>query len=129
MDANAEILKFVLSISALLLVLYAVLSIALGTGSFMVTITSGSMEPALYRGDIVIIRSERDYNAGDVAAFRRSGEIYVHRIISKNGESFNTKGDNSPIPDLWSIDKKDVLGRVVLTLPKVGYVNLWLARR
>jgi signal peptidase len=127
--ADVSLLRFVALISALLLALYAVLSIVLGTGNFMVTITSGSMEPALYRGDIAIIRSEGDYNAGDVAAFRRGGEIYVHRIFSKNGESFKTKGDNSPIPDLWSVDKKDVLGRVVLTLPRMGYVNLMLARK
>jgi signal peptidase len=52
---------------------------------------------------------------GDVILFKtpRYKKIVVHRIIEKTPEGFKTIGDNSDIPDDWTLQKEHIYGRVV----------------
>ena len=95
-----------------------------------IVIASGSMEPCLYRGDVVIVEklnSEeiKDLNTDDILVFRRDNKIVVHRIYKKYESSkevfFETKGDNNDNPDGYLIEIDEVLGT---TNVKIKYIGL-----
>ena len=82
-------------------------------------IVSGSMEPAYPTGSLVYAQpvAGEDLQVGDVAAFWRDEDVIIHRVDSIDiaGEEFVAKGDLRPV--LF----RDVLGRVVFSVPGVGY--------
>ncbi|RLG12947.1 MAG: signal peptidase I [Candidatus Nanohalarchaeota archaeon] len=127
-EDEASLLKYTCMIVICLIVAYSLAVCYLETPHFTATILSDSMEPTLYRGDIVIIKKENIYTEQDIIAFNVNDDIYIHRIIaSLDGEVFRTAGDKTIVPDQWAVEKNDILGRIVIVIPKLGYVNLWLA--
>jgi len=116
------------------------------TGSKAYIIASGSMEPAIPIGSIIFTKPEDKYYPGQVISFTRTIAemlpvnqeiadtknisdqekiIVSHRIISvqnKNNEiTYRTKGDANDKPDYNSIKTANIIGRVFLTLPFIGY--------
>ncbi len=98
-----------------------------------IAIASGSMEPKIHKGDIVIIN--RDYNIksikkGEVMAYRHSGIIVVHRIIKKEKNKgkyyFVTKGDANKKEDNIVIDESMIVGIVDYKVPYIGLPTVWL---
>ena len=96
------------------------------------TILTGSMEPKIDPGDLVIVKKENPNNlkVGDVITFNKVDEniVVTHRIIGEKDNGFITKGDNNNIHDDGILEKQNVIGKVVLTIPKVGYVFVFFAR-
>lgn len=64
-----------------------------------------------------------DLQVGDVAAFWRDEDVIIHRVDSIDiaGEEFVAKGDANDDVDLRPVLFRDVLGRVVFSVPGVGY--------
>ncbi len=99
-------------------------------GNFQVKIvSSGSMEPAIKVGSVVVIKPQSEYGTGDVVTFggRRQNEIpTTHRIVSSrvsNGQIlFSTKGDANESIDPAEIRQTDIVGKVLFSIPFVGYV-------
>lgn len=101
-----------------------------GYRSFLVQ--SGSMEPTIGIGDIIIIQKKSSYRKNDVITFQgEENRIVTHRIIeekevnTKSKEDrimFVTKGDANRSEDEGFITTKDILGQVVLSIPKLGYL-------
>ncbi len=120
------------------LVLYSVITFALLTivlltsGLFTyqaLTIGSGSMSPAIEKGDVIILKSMKNEEArkikkGDVLVYNHDNKIIVHRVIKKsnNGEtiSFKTKGDYNNAKDSWTVKQEDVIGIVKFRIRWVG---------
>lgn len=129
-----KVIKFLLSIlkwltlSILtLLAIYVISSnfnIIKGYKTFLVQ--SGSMEPAIMTGDIVVIKNQTDYELNDVITFsNNSSRIVTHRIheIDKKEEiKYYTKGDANKTGDEDYIAKDQILGKVVLVVPRLGYL-------
>ncbi|MEN4006639.1 MAG: signal peptidase I [Methanobacteriaceae archaeon] len=106
----------------------------------MNVVVSGSMEPVLQRGDIVIVDNNPDTAyVGDIIVYRAtwSPKPVIHRIIyigkTPEGDTFFvTKGDNNPSPDPVVVHPDQVISKAVsindapLVIPKVGYVTLWI---
>lgn len=94
-----------------------------GYHSFLVQ--SGSMEPTIMTGDIVIVHQQNQYLKNDVIAFYGAeNRIITHRIISSEKDYqaiFATKGDanRSVDSDTTTIDK--IIGKVIFVVPKLGY--------
>ncbi len=88
-------------------------------------IVSGSMEPAYPTGSLVYAQpvAGEDLQVGDVAAFWRDEDVIIHRVDSIDiaGEEFVAKGDANDNVDLRPVLFRDVLGRVVFSVPGVGY--------
>lgn len=88
-------------------------------------IVSGSMEPAYPTGSLVYAQpvAGEDLQVGDVAAFWRDEDVIIHRVDSIDiaGEEFVAKGDANDDVDLRPVLFRDVLGRVVFSVPGVGY--------
>jgi len=96
-------------------------------GSFSV-IMSGSMEPAIPVGSIVIVKkvNPEDVKVGDVIAFQTGESRTIHRVVEKVVEDdsfyFRTKGDANEDPDPWIVKPQDVKGALLLTIPYYGYL-------
>lgn len=100
---------------------------------FPVAIATGSMEPSIQIGDAVILCQEdpADLQTGDIIRYEKNGKSVIHRIVdireTKNGKTgFITKGDSNTSPDTGIVLPEAVTGKVICTLPKFGYVSLWL---
>lgn len=90
---------------------------------------SGSMEPSISLGSIVIVRSEDSYGVGDVITVLETdnSEITVtHRIVEvkdiEEEKIYITKGDANEGTDLDERMGPQVLGKVILAIPLLGYV-------
>lgn len=86
-------------------------------------VVSGSMEPTLSRGDLVIVRQESAYEKGNIITFIQAGDqrTTTHRIVEVEDGRFVTQGDANNLVD-ESIVAEQIFGKVVLTLPLIGYL-------
>lgn len=92
-------------------------------------VKSGSMEPAIHTGSIVLIKPARAYHVGEVITFgedTRSEIPTTHRITEIQGEGastfYVTKGDANEEADPEAVHVSKVIGKVLLTVPYAGYV-------
>jgi signal peptidase I len=97
-------------------------------------VKSGSMEPAITTGSLVIIKPDvttygAKYNVGEVITFGpdTAREIpTTHRVtaIAREGNEFvyTTKGDANEEQDPNPVPASDVIGEVVFALPYAGYI-------
>lgn len=88
-------------------------------------VLSGSMEPEMSVGDLVIVREKEEYQKEDIVVFQEASILVVHRIIELNANELTTKGDANNIADS-PISVSDIKGKVIFTLPFVGFVVEWL---
>lgn len=79
-----------------------------------------SMLPTHREGDLLLVRRASSYERGDVVAFRASGGVVVHRVVTVDGGVLTTRGDNRDGPDPWRPTADRVLGRVWVALPSGG---------
>ena len=91
-------------------------------------VKSGSMEPAINVGGIVVVAPQKSYEVGDVITFGADTWRRVpvtHRIVEKvptgMTSSYKTKGDANEEADNGLTRHKDVVGKVIFDLPYVGY--------
>ncbi len=113
---------------ALIAILLAV-SVFPITGNYKVMIVqSGSMAPAIKMGSIVIVKPVADYKIGDVITFgpmTKTKAPTTHRIAEikvQDGEPvYITKGDANEDPDQREITKKEIIGKVLFSVPYLGF--------
>lgn len=96
-----------------------------GYKSFLVQ--SGSMEPAIMTGDIILIHNQTSYLLNDVVTFRdEENRTVTHRLVEipkdKSTGSFSTKGDANRSQDAAQINQDQIIGKVVFVIPKLGYL-------
>ena len=112
------------------------LSIPLGYRSL--TVLSGSMEPAIHVGDVVMERSlpPAEMRVGDVVTFRDPDHpptLVTHRVRSvwiHDGQvDVVTKGDANNSLERWTIPVDGRLGVVRARIPRVGYLVAWASGR
>ncbi len=84
-------------------------------------VQSGSMEPTLYKNDLVFAKQvgEEELEIGDILVYKRGGVKYVHRLIEIDGESFVTQGDANNVAD-DPVSFSEIEGKVVATWKSVG---------
>ena len=108
-------------------------------GGMSLTVLTGSMEPGINPGDVAVTRgidivSASELKIGDVIAFLPYADnsmMVTHRIIARSvgqeGVGFVTKGDNNNAEDPWNpVSDKQIRGKVMYVIPKIGYVKQWL---
>jgi signal peptidase I len=92
---------------------------------------SGSMNPILKTGDIVIVAKMPGdkIKLGDVIQYRKDEKTtIIHRVIEVDriGESktFITKGDANSVADENPVLSDNVIGKVVFNIPKIGLISV-----
>ena len=86
-------------------------------------VQSGSMEPTLYKYDLVFAKrvSENEIQKDDIVVYKRNGVKYVHRVVSCENGAYVTQGDANNVPD-EPITYADIEGKVVKSWSKIGGV-------
>lgn len=95
---------------------------------FPAVVLTGSMEPLVYPGDVVLVEKKiyDEVELNDVLYFQ-SEEVYIiHRVIDLEGDTFRTKGDNNNSPDSDLVKAEDVRGVMVGKIPYIGRISLWM---
>jgi signal peptidase len=113
-----------------LIAVLLIISVLPITGNFKVlTVLSGSMEPNIHTGSVVVVKPTKDYKIGDVITFgpyTKTQTPTTHRIkdirVQDGQEVYITKGDANGSPDTREITKKDIIGKAWLSVPLFGYV-------
>ena len=91
-------------------------------------VLSGSMEPEIYKGDLVIVKNtdSNTLKENDIIAFRdKDGYVVTHRIVEINyddGKKFITKGDNNNVNDADSVALESVEGIYTSKIGGLGNV-------
>lgn len=82
-------------------------------------VLSGSMEPAISVGDLIVVSENRPYTVDDTVVYQQGGMLVVHRVTAIDGEMITTKGDANNTAD-QPINANAVKGTVIAVVPKVG---------
>lgn len=104
---------------ALALAMLAVLGLPGGWKLF--TVRSGSMRPQIPTGSLVVVHPAADYQVGEVITFKNAPTPTTHRIQNISEGIYMTKGDANDAPDSEPVRQEQILGKVVLSLPYLGY--------
>lgn len=86
-------------------------------------VTTGSMEPNLSPGDLILVKAEDQYELGDVVTFHDShGSVVTHRIMGTVGDQFITQGDANNTEDGDLLSAEQIIGKLQQVLPGMGFV-------
>ncbi|MDD5739059.1 MAG: signal peptidase I [Candidatus Pacebacteria bacterium] len=113
----------------LLIALLLIVSILPITGNIkFLNVKSGSMEPTIKVGSIVLVKPISTYKVGDIITFGKISKTQTpttHRIfdikVNVGQPIYITKGDANNAPDQKEISQSEVIGKVFLTIPYLGY--------
>ncbi len=95
-------------------------------GFYPMVVTTGSMEPQLPAGAVVVVHAQETYQVGDIISFRQEGAVVTHRIVERVEGGFRTAGDANNTADSGAVSADMVLGRVILCVPWLGKAVLAL---
>ena len=101
-------------------------------------IASGSMEPTIMTFDAIVTKrvDPEKLEVNDIITYRSEdpyslGIMITHRIIAidyENGEKrYTLKGDDNNASDRLKVSGKQIYGKVVMVIPKIGYLQQVLA--
>ena len=126
MNMFTKVIKvFYNTLMTIIIILGLTLVIAFAIGIKPFVVESGSMEPNIHVGSVCFVNTRAKYEdvkQNDVIAFNSNGGIRVtHRVISISEEGFETKGDANENKDGPIVKRKDLIGKTMFSIPKVGY--------
>lgn len=115
---------------------WAVIALAptlLGASSHV--IRSGSMEPSVSVGDVVVAREvepAQEISVGRVYVFDdpapSADRLMVHRVVALDDDGdFTTAGDANEVTDVEPLPREDIRARAILLVPWVGLPVVWVA--
>lgn len=98
-------------------------------GIKLLVVKSGSMEPTIKTGSMVIDKSEDNYQIGEIVTYKgreNPQETTTHRIINEEIQNeikfFTTQGDANNAPDSEKVVQDRILGKVIFKIPYLGYL-------
>lgn len=109
-------------------------------GYKVLAVLSGSMEPRIHTGDVIIVKPlanpAAEVKDGDIITFRtreKADMLITHRVmgtVKVNGEpvAFGTKGDANASPDNEVVTPEQVVGRYQWRIPYFGYVSSFIRK-
>jgi len=122
------------------------LRVAFRTDHPLLAVASGSMEPVLYKGDLILVQgvqnaceihaAPKDANPpGDIIVFRKPVypyDLIVHRAVMKTNEDgqcyITTQGDANQGSFSWekNLGASDIVGKYIgVKVPLLGYIALF----
>ena len=124
LPAVCKILGTLILFSVILLCIHVTLPKLFGYQIY--DVVSGSMEPEIPVDSVVYVKETlpEEIKEGDVAAFRSSGSVIIHRIVEKRivEGQFITKGDANTQVDIEKIPYDAMIGVVTFQIPVLGVV-------
>jgi len=106
------------------------LVVAHASGRQSLTVMSGSMEPTIDTGDVVVAKpiAPMDARVGDVITYKEphgTGRLITHRVRTMQALEgkvrFTTQGDANDTSERWQVGNTGQIARVTHRVPKLGY--------
>ncbi len=124
---NKKILKIILNIILVIILVFLICLLLLPIfGINNKVVVSGSMEPNIHVGSLIYIKTVNFDNlkVGDVITYSLGDSTITHRIISIDYDSLTciTKGDANESIDLSAVTSSQIVGKVFIIIPLLGYV-------
>lgn len=93
-------------------------------------VISGSMEPKIPVGSIVYAKEAEfsDLEVGDVISYKINNDTMVtHRIysIDEKKQTVVTKGDANEKVDTAEVKSDQIVGKVAMSIPLIGYITIY----
>ena len=100
----------------------------LGGPASYATIVGNSMEPALQRGDLAIVRTQESYGPGDAVLYDdpELGAKVLHRIVRVEAGRYVLRGDNNDFLDETRPHEAQIVGKLWTSVPRAGLVAEWV---
>ncbi len=97
-------------------------NIATINGYAFLEVASGSMEPVLNVGDLVVINTkDKEINENDVITYSSSdGSFVTHRVMENLDSGLITKGDANNAKDKDIVKSENVIGKYIFKVPHFG---------
>ena len=115
---------FVWIVSIMLGLIVAVLAFVFFSPDYSLYIVrSGSMEPAINVGDVVIAGplGSGGIKPGVIVTYAIGKTLITHRVLSIGGNTLITKGDANENPDPIPVQFSQVKSRYLFRIPYIGY--------
>lgn len=84
-------------------------------------VATGSMDPTIDVGDVIIVKITNEVNENDIIVCNKDNAFITHRLIKIEEDNFITKGDANNTED-EPMQKSDLIGKVVNIIPDF---SLW----
>ena len=103
-------------------------------GFYPTVIASGSMRPTMDVGDMAIVVKvdPKDITAGDIIQYWNDDAMFLHRVLETyrgdEGHFYVTKGDANSVIDIDPVYEGQIKGKLIFTLPKIGWISIYLKR-
>lgn len=123
---------FLLCLLMLINVYYIIEKVALNNelpkifGYSDVVVVSGSMEPTLEIGDLLIIHEQKKYDIDNIVTFQGDTRLVTHRVVEVAGSLYTTKGDSNNVNDTPQTAITEIQGKMVLRLRGIGNIVFFL---
>lgn len=98
-----------------------------------VVVLTNSMVPEIRPFSLVIVSPVDNINVGDIILYEieLSNRKYkvLHRVVDIKEKGGNivyiTKGDNREYVDAWYVSKEEVVGKLLISIPYIGYISYY----
>jgi signal peptidase len=138
-----KILKILLNIILIFLILVGIVIgvslLPIKNNIEILSVMSGSMEPAIHVGSVVVVKPIAEYKVGDIITFKaydknsksKDKSVNITHRIYEVGESdgqvtFIVKGDANNAPDGGKVYKGQVVGKELFSVPWLGYLLVYI---
>ena len=88
-------------------------------------VLSGSMEPTIKTGEVIVIHAQKDYKIKDILTYREGGILVTHRIVDETETTYTTRGDANNTDDP-PIKKTQAIGKTIFHIPYLGKAILFV---
>jgi len=122
-----KIVTFIIYIIVIVFAISALMSKFSIAGIKLFTVQSGSMEPAIKVGSLVVVKSQNEYQVNDIITFKDredSQKTTTHRIVEKEDTGIircTTQGDANDAADSNAVLPPQIVGKVIFKIPYFGY--------
>jgi len=124
-----KIIYYIVIAGIIVTALLLIVSVFPITGNYKLFIVqSGSMEPAVKMGSLVMVKPMNDYKIDDVISFgemTKTKAPTTHRIydikVVEGAPYYITKGDANNTTDQGEISKREIIGKVLFSIPYLGF--------
>lgn len=90
-------------------------------GYALLEVVSGSMDPTIKVGDVIVINTNnQEYKSGDIITFYDvNGSFVTHRLMRMDDKMMVTKGDANDSED-EAMDKNNIVGKMIFKINGLG---------
>lgn len=97
-------------------------------GKSFLIITSGSMEPEISSGELIVISKEKQYIKDDIITYIDKDNSFVtHRIVNIDENNFISKGDFNDVED-ESNSNLNIKGKVIYHSKILGFFVFYILK-